>query len=75
MNKPKRTCLECNDKYIDCRNLMFCELKNLKCIGRRKEHKITPDWCPKWIAFKEIQQKLKGVSYGLPNMEKEVSKI
>ena len=57
--KPKRNCFKCDDKYIDCRNYMFCSLKGLKYIGRKKEHKTTPEWCPKWILFNKIVQKLK----------------
>jgi len=39
-------CLECIDKYIDCRDLIFCRYGELRYIGRKKDYEI-PEWCPK----------------------------
>jgi len=44
------TCLKCSDKYIDCRDYVFCtiEIRGLGYLGRKKELlEGSPKWCPK----------------------------
>ena len=51
-NKPYKTnCLQCGNKYTDCRDLVFCTIKVKSVPGngflyRKGEYKKTPKWCP-----------------------------